>query len=46
MSFIDKILNKITMYRLALYYLIFLVLAAAVLGMFGHVPYGPVAILF
>ncbi len=34
------------MYRLALYYLIFLVLAAAVLGMFGHVSYGPVAILF
>lgn len=34
------------MYRLALYYLIFLVLVAAVLGTFGHVPYGPVAIIF
>jgi ferredoxin-NADP reductase/Na+-translocating ferredoxin:NAD+ oxidoreductase RnfD subunit len=46
MSFIDKILNKITMYRLALYYVIFLVLVAAVLGTVGHVPYGPVAVIF
>jgi ferredoxin-NADP reductase len=34
------------MYRLALYYLIFLILAAMGLGAFGHVPYGPVAIIF
>jgi ferredoxin-NADP reductase/Na+-translocating ferredoxin:NAD+ oxidoreductase RnfD subunit len=43
---IDAFLNKTTMYRLVLYYLVGLVIAAMVLGLFGLVPYSPVAILF
>jgi hypothetical protein len=46
MSFIDDILNKITMYRLALYYLLFLVAGGVVVSLLGHLPYGPVAIVF
>ncbi len=46
MFFVDKILNKITMYRLALYYLIFLVIAAIGVSFFGRLPYSPVGILF
>ncbi len=46
MNFIDGVLNKITMYRLVLYYLIFLLLTALVLGTFGILPYSPLAILF
>ncbi len=42
MKFIDTFLNKITMYRLALYELIFLLLAAAILGFFGLIPYSPI----
>ncbi len=45
-SFIDTILNRITMYRLVLYYLVALVLAALVFGFFGLVPYDPTAIAF
>jgi ferredoxin-NADP reductase len=46
MRFIDQVLNKITMYRLVLYYLIFLLLAASALGAFGILPYSPLALLF
>lgn len=46
MRFIDDILNKITMYRLVLYYLIALLAAAFVFGFFGILPYDPTAIAF
>jgi len=46
MRIIDGFLNKITMYRLVLYYLVFLLLAAAALGAFGIVPYSPLALIF
>ncbi len=42
---IDKFLNKITMYRLTLYYLIALVIYAMITGFFGLTLYGSVDIL-
>jgi Na+-translocating ferredoxin:NAD+ oxidoreductase RnfD subunit len=42
---IDDLLNKVTMYRLALYYLIYLVFASVVLGLFKLNNYSPVDIL-
>ncbi len=45
-NFIDRLLNKITMYRPVLYYLIFLSLAAEVLCAFGILPYTPLALSF
>jgi ferredoxin-NADP reductase/Na+-transporting NADH:ubiquinone oxidoreductase subunit NqrB len=45
-GFIDNILNQITMYRLVLYYLTALVLAAIVFGMAGILSYSPGAIIF
>ncbi len=45
MQFIDNILNKITMYRLTLYYLIFLIGTAVVLGFLGFLTYKPLDIL-
>ncbi|MBA3789054.1 hypothetical protein H0X32_01505 [Patescibacteria group bacterium] len=41
---LDAILNKITMYRLVLYELIFLILVAGILGFFHLVPYDPLYI--
>ncbi len=41
---IDAILNKVTKYRLALYELIFLLVAAGTLGYFGVLSYNPVSI--
>ncbi|MHB0865333.1 MAG: RnfABCDGE type electron transport complex subunit D [Minisyncoccota bacterium] len=46
MKFIDDFLNKITMYRLVLYYLITLLVAAAVLGFFNVLPYSPADLAF
>jgi ferredoxin-NADP reductase/Na+-translocating ferredoxin:NAD+ oxidoreductase RnfD subunit len=46
MTFVDNILNRITMYRLVLYYLFALIALSAVLGTFGVLPYTPVALLF
>ena len=46
MSAIDRFLNRITMYRLVLYYLAALLAVAVVLSFFGLVPYSPFAILF
>jgi ferredoxin-NADP reductase/Na+-translocating ferredoxin:NAD+ oxidoreductase RnfD subunit len=46
MNFIDNFLNRITMYRLVLYYLFGLLAVAMVFGAFGILPYSPVAILF
>jgi len=46
MQLIDRFLNKITMYRLVLYYLAALVGIAAIFGALGWLPYSPVAIIF
>jgi len=46
MKTIDAILNKITMYRVVLYELIGLLLAAGVLGFLGIMPYAPINLLF
>lgn len=45
-KFVDDILNRITMYRLALYYLIFLLLDAIVLSAVGLLGFDPFALLF
>lgn len=42
---VDDRLNKITMYRLTLYYLIFLVGVAVILGFLGLLTYNPIDIL-
>ena len=46
MKFIDDILNRITMYRLVLYYLIALILGAFIFGFFKILPYDPTALAF
>lgn len=46
MEFIDKVLNRITMYRLVLYYLLFLFFVAIMLGAAGLIPYSPARLLF
>ncbi len=43
--FIDNQLNKITMYRLALYVLIFLLAAGLLLSFMGGIPFGPLNLL-
>jgi ferredoxin-NADP reductase len=42
---LDKLLNRITMYRLVLYYLIFLLAAAFILSATGILKYDPFALL-
>jgi Na+-transporting NADH:ubiquinone oxidoreductase subunit NqrB len=44
-TLIDKALSRITMYRVVLYYLLFLVLAAVALSFFGFLPFQPVDLL-
>jgi ferredoxin-NADP reductase/Na+-translocating ferredoxin:NAD+ oxidoreductase RnfD subunit len=46
MNVIDNFLNKITMYRLVLYYLIVLLLVAALFGFFGILPINPANLAF
>ncbi len=46
MKHIDDLLNRITMYRLALYYLIFLQGAAVLLSLLGLLKYDVIALLF
>jgi len=46
MNIIDRFLNNITMYRLVMYYLMILLVIAAVFGAFGILPYNPIAIIF
>lgn len=41
---IDDFLNRITMYRLLIYYLAVVLGAAMLLGAFGYLPYSPMAI--
>lgn len=45
MKFIDKLLDSITMYRLVLYYLLFLLGVASLFGFLGFLPYQPLAII-
>ncbi len=45
MRFIDNFLNKITMYRLVLYYLLGLLAVAIILSIFGILPYNPILLL-
>ena len=45
MKLIDRFLDGITMYRLVLYYLIVLLVVAALFGQFGRLGYQPVAIV-
>lgn len=45
MNLIDNFLNKITMYRLVLYYLILLLAAAVILSFFGVISYNPFSII-
>jgi ferredoxin-NADP reductase/Na+-transporting NADH:ubiquinone oxidoreductase subunit NqrB len=44
-NLIDNFLNRITMYRLVLCYLIFLVVVAVALSLFGLLPFQPVDLL-
>lgn len=46
LKFVDTLLNRITMYRLALYYLIFLLLVAIIFSFGGVLPYNPYMLLF
>src|ERR1039458_3314614 len=46
LSMIDNFLNKTTMYRLVLYYLLGLLLAALALSLIGILPYSPVGLLY
>lgn len=45
-EFVDNFLNRITMYRLALYYLLALFGLAVVFGFFGILPYSPISLIF
>jgi ferredoxin-NADP reductase/Na+-transporting NADH:ubiquinone oxidoreductase subunit NqrB len=44
MKLIDSLLDRITMYRLLLYFLIVLLCAALMLGALGYLPYSPIAL--
>ena len=44
MKYIDSILDRITMYKLLLYYLLTILAAALVFGSIGSLAYSPVAI--
>ena len=45
-SIVDNFLNRITMYRLVLYYLVVLVIAAVIFSFFGILPYNPANLVF
>jgi ferredoxin-NADP reductase len=45
MKYIDSFINKITMYRLVLYYLIALFFIAIGFGLFGILPYTPTSLI-
>lgn len=45
MKFIDSFLDKITMYRLVLYYLILLIVVTSVFGFLGILSYNPLSII-
>ncbi len=43
---VDYVLNRVTMYRLLLYFLSALITVAGILGIFKLMPYGPLDVLF
>ncbi len=45
-EWVDNLLNRVTMYRLVLYYLVTLLGAAFVFGFLGILPYDPTALAF
>ncbi len=45
LSYVDNFLNKITMYRLVLYYLIVLITIAVIFSFLGILPYNPIFFL-
>ncbi|HSX48950.1 MAG TPA: FAD-dependent oxidoreductase [Candidatus Saccharimonadales bacterium] len=45
-KFVDDFLNSITMYRLLLYYLIFLLVVAFIYSIFHQLPFSPVSLVF
>jgi ferredoxin-NADP reductase/Na+-translocating ferredoxin:NAD+ oxidoreductase RnfD subunit len=45
-AFVDRMLNRVTMYRLVVYYLMFLIGVATILSFGGALAYDPYAILF
>ncbi|MBP6883838.1 MAG: oxidoreductase [Candidatus Pacebacteria bacterium] len=45
LKIIDNFLNKITMYRLVLYFLLLLILVAMIFGFLGILPYNPLMLL-
>ncbi len=45
MELIDSLLNKVTMYRLTLYYLIVLILISILFGFFHFLPFSPLDII-
>ncbi|MEI7769843.1 MAG: hypothetical protein WCI67_07645 [Chloroflexales bacterium] len=45
-AFIDRMLNRVTMYRLVVYYLMFLIGIATILSFGGVLAYDPFAIMF
>ncbi len=45
-KFVDKLLDRVTMYRLILYYLLVLLGAASVLSALGLLPFSPISLLF
>jgi ferredoxin-NADP reductase/Na+-translocating ferredoxin:NAD+ oxidoreductase RnfD subunit len=45
MASLDQLLGRITMYRLVLYFLIFLLVIASFFGQIGLMPYSPLSIL-
>ncbi len=46
LNFVDQILDRITMYRLMLYFLIGLIVIAVAYSFFGILPFSPFAIIF
>jgi ferredoxin-NADP reductase/Na+-transporting NADH:ubiquinone oxidoreductase subunit NqrB len=46
LRFIDSLLDRVTMYRLLLYYLIFLIGAAVILTQLGYLHYNVAAVIF
>ncbi len=46
LTLIDNFLNKITMYRVVLYYLIALLIVALVLSLFNQLPFSSVALIY
>lgn len=46
LKIIDNFLDRTTMYRLVLYYLLFLLYAGLALSLFGKLPYTPNALIF